>query len=401
MKRITLLSLALGFFLCGKCQEAPCLSDQLHNELLNTPSYRADYQELESMVQSVFPPTGILTVPIVVHIMHHGEDEGVGYNITEAQVLSAVAALNEDFSNFEPLGGVDTEIQFCLASRDPNGNPTNGINRVDATVIENYLEEGIAAGSENFGGANEIAVKSLSIWPRTDYYNIWVVSEIRNSNNCSGIQGYAYFPTSSASVDGTVMDDGAFGTEGTVCNSLSDGSILSHEVGHGLFLYHVFEGGCTEDNCETQGDLICDTAPSWVTYGCTTTSCDGTGEMENYLGYTSCKHIFTQLQKDRMRNTLSTYRSSLLASDGCTPSNLCLGDLNGDLVVDIIDFIQFNSAYGTSCTGCIEDLNGDGQVNSEDFLILNSNYGNLCVGGAVSQPIDYEPINVDFLGRQR
>ena len=34
------------------------------------------------------------------------------------------------------------EISFCLATRDPFGCPTSGINRVDGSVVPGYREEG-------------------------------------------------------------------------------------------------------------------------------------------------------------------------------------------------------------------------------------------------------------------
>jgi hypothetical protein len=60
------------------------------------------------------------------------------------------------------------------------------------------------------------------------------------------------------------------------------------------------------------------------------------------------------------------------------PAPTCTGDITGDAVVDIQDFIAFNSAFGTVCEDCAEDLNGDGVVDTQDFLILNSNYGLSC-----------------------
>jgi hypothetical protein len=56
----------------------------------------------------------------------------------------------------------------------------------------------------------------------------------------------------------------------------------------------------------------------------------------------------------------------------------CIGDLNGDGLVNIADFIEFNSAFGSACSGCPSDLNGDGIVGVDDFLILNSLFGNPC-----------------------
>jgi len=59
----------------------------------------------------------------------------------------------------------------------------------------------------------------------------------------------------------------------------------------------------------------------------------------------------------------------------------CAGDINGDQIVDINDFIDLNSMFGSTCEDCPEDLNGDGVVAVEDFLIFNTNFGNDCTQG--------------------
>jgi len=57
-----------------------------------------------------------------------------------------------------------------------------------------------------------------------------------------------------------------------------------------------------------------------------------------------------------------------------TPVEVPLGDLNGDFVVGITDFLQLLAAWGL-CEGCLEDLDGDGMVGITDFLILLGNWG--------------------------
>jgi hypothetical protein len=78
-----------------------------------------------------------------------------------------------------------------------------------------------------------------------------------------------------------------------------------------------------------------------------------------------------------------------MATDGCANSALavqvitvvlppCPEDINGDGIVDIQDFIQLNSAFGSSCDDCPEDINRDGVVDITDFIQFNSAYGELC-----------------------
>ena len=137
----------------------------------------------------------IYTIPLVVHVIHRGSPIGVEENISDAQILSAIHALNEDFrrvagSNGEG-SGVDVFVQFELAQRTPEDLPTTGIVRVDGSVVPGYTEHGIAAVGV-LPGADQVAVKSLSSWLGDDYLNVFVVPEINGNNGGGGIQGFAY-----------------------------------------------------------------------------------------------------------------------------------------------------------------------------------------------------------------
>src|SRR5690554_6772903 len=314
-----------------------CAFDHRHEQqLLADPVYQAEMAQRETMIRDVIQADfggmrdAILTVPVVVHVIHKGEPVGSGTNISDEQIYSAINALNEDYRKMPGTNGdgagVDTDIEFCLAVRDPDDNPTNGINRVDGRVVSLYEEQGITAGQGQ--GAVEMNVKNLSRWPNQQYYNIWIVSEIENNNGQSGIQGYAYFPTTS-SVDGTVILYNAFGTVGNLKSYTNMNRTTTHELGHGLNLYHTFQGGnCNESNCSTQGDRVCDTPPTTSNSNCNSPACGGTQQVENYLDYTSqtCKDMFTAGQRDRMRAALMGARSNLLNSQACVPvSNLDAG----------------------------------------------------------------------------
>ena len=111
----------------------------------------------------------VVTLPVVVHVIHNGDAIGTDENISDAQILSQIQVLNEDFRRMEGTPGhnpntpgVDTEIQFCLAQRDPNGNATNGIDRVEIDVPFWGMD------------AIEFSVKPETIWNPEKYINIWV-----------------------------------------------------------------------------------------------------------------------------------------------------------------------------------------------------------------------------------
>ncbi|MDG2053345.1 MAG: hypothetical protein P8J86_01415 [Phycisphaerales bacterium] len=56
---------------------------------------------------------------------------------------------------------------------------------------------------------------------------------------------------------------------------------------------------------------------------------------------------------------------------------VCLGDTNGDLIVNLVDFTQLMVDYGTTGDSRA-DFNGDNIVDLDDFSILLVNYGNSC-----------------------
>ena len=127
----------------------------------------------------------IYTIPVVVHVIHRGSPIGVDENISDAQVISAIEGMNDDFrkaANTPGDGiGVDTRIQFELAKRTPNGEPTNGIVRVDGSVLAGYAEGGIR-NAPGEAGADEADVKGLTTWYGEDYINIFVVTEINDND---------------------------------------------------------------------------------------------------------------------------------------------------------------------------------------------------------------------------
>ena len=156
-----------------------CGTDAAHHELLElSPGYgelRASMDEQWAWVQTM--PIGqpqatmssqdmdLWTLPVVVHIYHLGSPVGEGANISDAQVLSAIEALNEDFRKVEGSAGdgdgVDVGVEFVLAQRDPDDAPSSGIVRLDATNIPGFEEHGIAS-AEDFPGVDEVTVKSAS-----------------------------------------------------------------------------------------------------------------------------------------------------------------------------------------------------------------------------------------------
>ena len=279
----------------------------------------------------------VLTIPVVVHVVHLGEPVGEGTNISDEQILScienlnhrfrgdveALAALTDEYDEYELSLVMDSKIEFCLAQRDPDNNPTNGIHRYNGSelvwenytnnppTIESYAEDGVT-NSNISDGINESYMKeTVGCWDTQKYFNLWVVSEINGNNGGNGIQGYSYLgPTGNNCLYGPVCLYNVFGTTGNLKSSHNLNTTTTHEVGHALGLWHTFSNQgsdpCSETNGCTQGDQCPDTPPtSTNNIGCTPADCPD-AMLENYMDYTpqTCRIAFTQNQIERMRNQI-------------------------------------------------------------------------------------------------
>ena len=310
----------------------PCGTDMAHHALASaSPAYLAnktafDAAWCQDATLAVSDSLEVYTVPLVVHVIHRGAPIGVEENISDAQILSAVHALNEDFrkvagSNGDGLG-VDVLVEFELAKRTPDGLPTTGIIRVDGSGVPGFAEHGIAS-LETLPGADQTEVKALTSWLGDDYLNVFVVPEINGNNGGGGIQGFAYTGPTGDVRDGVTLLYNVIGTEGTLKPGRTLNRTLTHEVGHHLSLYHTFydTNACgSEVDCVNEGDFVCDTPTTTENASCSVGTCPD-AQLENYMDYapTSCRNTFTAGQRQRMRTCLETVRSSLLESLGAVP----------------------------------------------------------------------------------
>jgi len=256
-------------------------------------------------------------IPVVVHVIHSGESIGSGRNLSEELIQSQIDILNEDFSrqnddiNETPSvfrdRAADTEIQFCLAKVDPDGNPTNGITR------DRYI-------NISSTGYVEDVIKEQTSWDARRYLNIWTLDMPREN-----ILGYAFLPTNSrlnTRQDGVVISHERFG----LVSSVNRGRTTTHEVGHYLGLEHPWGESDNDGNpigCESD-DGIDDTPNSSVEYflcpSFPQSSCGSTDMFMNYMDYVNddCMNLFTEGQKLAMHDVLENERAALVQNAAAT-----------------------------------------------------------------------------------
>lgn len=255
--------------------------------------------------------SGKKIIPVVFHVIHNNGPE----KISIAQCESAIEALNRDFRRqYGTRGGsmgVDTEIEFSLATLDPSGFPTTGVTYTQSSLTNHSMD-------------NDANLKQLIIWDTERYLNVWVVKEIGGGSGGGTVLGYAYYPGAPANLDGIVNRADCLGSKEVYPQGFYFGDniysrTLTHEVGHYLNLPHTFDGGCASD------DGISDTPPAnEPNYGSIKriNSCNndvGTDlpdQVRNYMDYSSdfVADMFTEGQKQEIHAALSLYRSTLISN---------------------------------------------------------------------------------------
>ena len=245
--------------------------------------------------------SGPYIIPLVIHVIHNYNEENISYE----QVDNVLTRLNEDFQglNDDLSTVVDSftniigfpNFEFRLATRDPEGNCTYGVNRVATPWAEN-------SGTK---------VMSLANWDDKKYINIYVVRSFEES--MSSAAAYAVKPGSGNSEYGDYIffrydyfGDWNVNNDSGPTGSQYSRHVPTHEMGHFMNLDHPWGGNndaAQEDNCAID-DGVEDTPPTIGTQGncpLTQATCDGTlDNVQNFMEYSSCICMFTNGQSNRM-----------------------------------------------------------------------------------------------------
>jgi predicted Zn-dependent protease len=298
---------------------------------------------------------GVLRIPVVFHVVYSLSDS-VNQNIHDSLIYSQLNVLNEDFRRmnadavntravFDTVAA-DLGIEFCLASVDPLGNPTNGITRTGTTASHFLTPFNQSVKADASGGKDP--------WPTDQYLNIWVCD--MSFLGQPVVLGYAQFPGDDPTTDGVVIQYQYIGRTNDTATAPSNlGRTTTHEVGHWCGLRHIWgDGDCTMD------DFVWDTpdADAQSNFDCnhTINTCDDANNLfwggfnppdmvENFMDYSadSCMNMFSKGQRDRIWSFLMTDRAGLFTSNGCGTPGLfaqseindvtCLGNCDGEITV--------------------------------------------------------------------
>lgn len=155
-----------------------------YQRFMDLETFTANYVANQgSPNQRLINQNGIITIPVVVHVLHRGEAVGSGRNISLAQIQSQIDVLNEDFRRLNAdrtntpaaFTGVasDYGFEFRLSCQDPNGNPTDGVIRRQTNKNSfTYISSG-GRPDENAMGIKMTGISGSSPWPTDRYLNIW------------------------------------------------------------------------------------------------------------------------------------------------------------------------------------------------------------------------------------
>ncbi|MGA2888185.1 MAG: zinc metalloprotease [Terracidiphilus sp.] len=294
-----------------------CGTPEVHHRLLENRAYQQNRIEIERFSSQFMlwnaqnRRTQPITIPVVAHVVYANNTQ----NISDAQVQSQIVVLNRDYraansdkANVPSVWAnmpADAQIQFALATTDPDGNPSNGITRTAAGASAFTTDDSVKSTAT--GGADP--------WPSDRFLNIWIC------NLGGGLLGYAQFPGGLAATDGVVILYSAFGTIGVATAPYNLGRTTTHEVGHWLNLIHIWG-----DRLDCSGtDLVDDTPPQQApNYGKPAfphLSCSNgpNGDMfMDFMDYVDddTMIMFTPGQVSRMAATLDGPRASIAGNIG-------------------------------------------------------------------------------------
>lgn len=385
-----------------------CGSDEMEQKLFQEhPEYKQAFLQSKKKLelftkQFQASPTksgATYIIPVVFHIIHNNGSE----NITNSQIYDAIEQVNLQYRKLNPDTNqivpafqsiaADAQIEIRLAQIDPDGNCTSGITRTVSPLT--------------YTGDHQ--VKDLIHWPPEKYLNIYVCYD------AAGLAGHALMPAVADTIpewDGIVIRHDYVGTIGT--SDYFRRTVLSHEIGHYLNLYHIWGGNNVPNfyylpvgnpgNC-AYDDEVTDTPNTigWSSCNLGANTCSsGLDNVQNYMDYAYCALMFTEGQKVRMHAALNSpvaQRNNLwsVSNLNATGTNdvtfqLCEARIEtGKRVICQGDTILFKDASSHGVTNRLWNFSGGtvlGSLTDEIVTVLFNQTGTYDVGITVSNGTD-------------
>lgn len=277
-----------------KIKKHSCSTDNLHWNLLEKNSkYKEIFEKsnqdwqryapskkaiLENSNNRPVPLQSPVTLSVVFHNMVTQSLPYTGVYDPTVNYANVIANLNTVFSGISVSPTRPSDISFCLATKDINGDKYVGNQIRHFTSISNL-------DSNEDAQINQIWLDSGSLikFSRAKYINVYVVDEILGD-----VAGFAYLPPNHGNDnDGIYME-----LQWLKNANPHDIKNFAHEMGHYLGLFHVFgickpgvigtltdangynPCSCNNGNCLFNGDMVCDTPPSMIYSVAPFNSCD-------------------------------------------------------------------------------------------------------------------------------
>lgn len=418
-----LLLLLLVVFQISFGQQRTCGTDAYMEKMLSNPEMKQQYLDLQKQFEnelkrlnnaqqnrngsSVLSTNATIRIPVAIHYpsVANTSAESVK-SCLRLLAQRQVAILNADYnatnsdlslwtdaSIYYPgtnVGNMDVSWEIATQNHPTDSGLSNG------TLAVTFGTHFLDAGDINCSSCNQDGS-----W--AGYCNLVV------TNISGGTLGFS--PLGGSPNDGmtVVMDNNAFGATMTGSPSTCSGFVpnapynkgrtLTHELGHFFNLYHTFQN-CTNTNCATQGDRVCDTPPLGTpTYSCpsdgSVAGCDGftPALTMNYMDYTNdaCMYMFTAGQATRMRawyNIISSQlQTNVLANNDFVKNNFSIApnpnkgifsiqlseaiDNYSVVIIDALGREIFNAEYNQT-SDLVQNIQLDNALSGMYFVTIQS-----------------------------
>jgi PKD repeat protein len=396
-----------------------CATDEIHQwRLVNEPGYAEAYQALQDYTAKFvaehpagYSPKAVVTIPVVFHIVLSPAQHAT---FLDSRCLEQIDVLNQDYAGlnthsiapFPASMKTNTELQFCLATIDPSGQPTSGIERRD------YSGSGWGTNS----GVKYYAQGGLDAWDNTKYLNFWIC------DLGGGLCGYALYPTSSPEY-GLVNHYTYTGVTGASA-PYNLGGTGTHEIGHCFNLKHIWADspGCSpDDDCndtplqdeEQYGN------PTAPLFDACTPSGNGIN-FQNFMDYVDdiAYANFTPDQKTRIQACFASggplYQLGQSAACGVTINADFVGTPTTINVGQNVDFTDLSTGNPTTWswtfTGAVAGSTTSTLQNPQNIqydvagwypvslTASNSNFSNTATKTQYIHVIDPNLVDADFVG---